>query len=106
MQYIKIDPPKKKSDWPGTLLQIAAAAPSFSPNGQRWLPEEGAIVSIARRLNSKDTWGSGDDCSSWGEMRVLKCQCRCPHCGVFHAFFIPESWISEGKAHFVEALNA
>ncbi len=34
--------------------------------------------------------------------RVLELRWKCPHCDYAHEVFIPESWIAEGKAQFVE----
>lgn len=102
-EYKKIDPPKKKADWPGKLLELAVAPPRWQEIVPRYLPEVGAIVRIARRMNAKDTQGSCDDCSHWGNFRVLKVHCECPHCHVRHTCFVPECWIAQGKAFFVEA---
>ena len=102
MKYVKVDPPKKKGDWPGKLLRLEVAPSPWSGVVKRWLPEAGAIVRIFKRLNAKETWGLGDDCSSLGDIRVLKLHCRCLHCHVLHVCFIPESWVVEGKAVFVE----
>ena len=40
-----------------------------------------------------------------GERRFLILSLRCPYCGDLHHFVIPESWIAEGKAVFVEPME-
>jgi hypothetical protein len=92
-------PPLKK-DWVGKHLLLKKGC----PEGQL-TPNDGIPVQITVRMNAKETMNTHINAfSHWGAVRVLKCLWRCPNenCRASHAGYIPESWISEGKAVFVE----
>jgi hypothetical protein len=59
-------------------------------------------VYIVRRLNAKNTMHSSRDVAHWGSMRILDVEFVCSTCGTTHRDFIPEVYIEEGKAVFVE----
>ncbi|MDE7372205.1 MAG: hypothetical protein K2N07_10820, partial [Desulfovibrio sp.] len=40
---------------------------------------------------------------AWPKGRILEVEWDCPHCAQRHRILIPESWIAEGKAVFVES---
>ena len=82
-----VQPPKYKKDYEGKLLRI----PTFSryrPDGAD-LPPDGAVVCIERRYNNGSQFEMQD---SW----------RCPACDHPHTGYVPEAWIAEDKAQFVE----
>lgn len=91
--------PKFKKEWPGKRLLLKAPHPDGGVT-----PSEGQepLVRIERRLNAKDTNNGPHDISRWGAIRVLKVNYRCKYCGAHHSGYLPESWIDEGKAVFVE----
>ena len=87
--------PKYKKDWPGKTLLMKEACPTtrMSPYeyGERLpsLIEAGVLVKLER----------------WAEkevQRVIKIGWRCPRCAVCHEDYIPESFIRQKKAIFVE----
>ena len=83
-------PPKYKKDYEGKLLRI----PNFTryrPDGAD-LPPDGAVVRIERRYNN----------GSQFEMQV---SWSCPACDHPHTGYVPEAWIAEDKAQFVEPIG-
>lgn len=64
------------------------------------------IVLLTRRCNAKDTMYSPIDVSHWGAIRVLRIRWYCRHCGSAHECYIPEAWLEEGKAVFVERITS
>jgi hypothetical protein len=63
------------------------------------------VVWLTRRLNAKDTMNTSHDVSNWGPVRILRILWECGYCGHDHECFIPESWLEEGKAVFVEKVT-
>ena len=110
MNWRSIDPPSKKSDFVGKFLALNEDAPPVWFNDgnpmPQFRPKSGDIVRIARRMNAKDASLSVLDVSSWGNIRILKIEILCKTCGTIHQAFIPESWIAENKACFVEEIDA
>lgn len=106
--WIEMPPPCRKADWRFKHLRLLALPPEQDLRGadtKRLLPlEEGAIVKVQMRRNAKETWSicSTPNVSSWGDVRVLELEWHCSFCGSAHRFYIPEAWIAEGKAVFVE----
>lgn len=97
-------PPVKKADYRYKHLRLLATPPGQRPE-QRVLPVQfGDVVKITMRRNARETCQlvSVNDVSNWGDVRVLEVSWPCPHCGHAHHFIIPESWIVDGKAVFVE----
>ena len=103
-----VPPPAKKADYRYKHLRLLAEPPV---DGQPCSPETpplpvriGDVARIAMRRAAKETRGicSITDVSSWGAIRVLELEWKCPHCAEAHHILIPESWIAEGKAVFVE----
>jgi len=92
-----VKPPKFKKDWVGKYL----VAKRKCQEGQL-TPPHGIILSIDRRLNAQETMHSSNDVSRWGKVRILSCSWRCLECGAWHQGYMPESWIEEGLAVFVE----
>lgn len=82
-----VQPPKYKKDYEGKLLRIPTFA-RYRPDGTD-LPPDGAVVCIERRYNN----------GSQFEMQVCW---RCPACDHPHTGYVPEAWIAEDKAQFVE----
>lgn len=82
-----VQPPKYKKDYEGKLLRIPTFA-RYRPDGTD-LPPDGAVVCIERRYNN----------GSQFEMQVCW---RCPACDLPHTGYVPEAWIAEDKAQFVE----
>lgn len=92
-----VDAPKYKKDWVGKSLMLNEICPAGF-----LVPLPGTVVWIKQRLNAKDTMHSAQDVSRWGAVRVLKCSWECPTCKARHQGYMPESWIEEGKAVFVD----
>lgn len=106
MNWTKTEPPRRKADYVGKFLLLNDDVPPiWHDNGRempRFRPKSGDVARISRRMNAKETAYTSNDVASWGNIRVLKLELECGHCGDIQASFIPESWIAEGKAHFVE----
>ncbi|AAS94719.1 hypothetical protein [Nitratidesulfovibrio vulgaris] len=93
-----VAPPVRKKDWPGCSIIMMADEPSG-----RF--KEGSRLLVTRRMHSRDTMHTAQDISSW-DTRVLKVEGRCPTCYALHAAYIPEHWIADGKAVFVQRHGA
>ena len=110
--WIDVPAPVCKVDWRFKYLRLMALPPEQnlkSSDGRKTLPiEKGAIVKINMRRHARETWSmcSVPDVSPWGDVRVLELEWHCTFCGSTHRFYIPESWIAEGKAVFVEREDA
>ena len=95
--------PKRKGDWPGSRLLLRADCPrTCGPDGHPSSVGAGSVVSLNRRLNAKDTMHTCRDVSSWGPIRILDVHTSCPTCGAIRQEYIPEAWVDEGKAEFVD----
>ena len=92
IEWRKVEPPKFKKDYQGKLLQVEA----FTHYGYEGinLPPDGSVCEIT---------GRGNDFGG-GEFK-LTLAWRCPCCGREHQQFVKESWLAEGKAHFVEPVG-
>lgn len=93
IEWRNTPPPKFKKDYPGKFLRV----PDFQRRGYTdWpgshLPPDGSVCVCRSRYND----GSGA-----GAMK-LALVWHCPACGREHEEQIPEVWIAEGKAGFVE----
>lgn len=106
MEWKRVSAPRRKADYLGRTLILNEDIPA-----QWWLdeqpmpsfrPKKGAVVSITRRINALETASSGSGVSMWGSIRVLKVNYKCGHCHSIHSYFIPESWIVDGRVEFVE----
>ncbi len=103
-----VPPPAKKADYRYKHLRLLAEPPADgmfrSPQNPPLPVRIGDVAKISMRRAAKETWGSCSiaDVSSWGAIRVLELEWKCPHCAQAHHILIPESWIAEGKSVFVE----
>lgn len=112
MTYIKLFPPKRKADWKGRMLRLVAVPPScrYDYGKEMDIPQlpiqPGDVVRLARRRDiSEVNWVmSPEQMASFGK-RVLEIEWQCPHCCHPHSLIIPEAWVEEGKAYFVEDSN-
>ena len=70
------------------------------------LIEAGVLVKLGRCLSKSEATLSGNsELYQWAEkegQRVIKISWRCPRCAVCHEDLIPESFIRQKKAIFVE----
>ena len=105
----EVERPARKAEYRYKHLRLLATPPEQRiadvPIKQRDLPVRiGDVVKITMRRNARETWQivSANDVSNWGDVRVLEVEWPCPHCGHSHHFMIPESWLDDGKAVFVE----
>lgn len=88
-----VEPPKFKKDYEGKLLRVDQFDRKYQTGAT--LPPDGAVCQIERRFNGG---GAGNDFT-------LEVSWACPACDRYHRKNIPESWISEDKAHFVEPIG-
>ncbi|HIW78393.1 MAG TPA: hypothetical protein H9874_04515 [Candidatus Bilophila faecipullorum] len=104
--------PKYKKDWPGRTLLMKEDCPlthwRAGKPGQPSLLTAGEVVTLERFLSREEARMSG-----WSELyrwtdegqRVIKLSWSCPHCAHTHEDFIPESFIRQKKALFVEVIE-
>ncbi len=102
-------PPPAKKDYVGKHL-LLCADPAELDRPAPWEKEPkldltDAVVCITRRCNAKDTMGTCNDVAHWGGIRVVRVVWTCPHCAMTREIYLPESWIADGKAVFVEKLE-
>lgn len=88
-----VEPPKFKKDYEGKLLRVGQFDRKYQIGAT--LPPDGAVCQIARRFNGG---GAGNSFS-------LEVSWACPACDRYHRKDIPETWISEDKAQFVEPMG-
>jgi hypothetical protein len=110
--FREIPAPARKADYVGCFLFLREDSPAdhreyikknFPERPYRkYYAAKGDVVQIIRRLNAKDSMHNHRDVSGWGSIRVLGVRFECATCGVTHQDYVPESWIEEGKAVFVE----
>jgi hypothetical protein len=110
--YREIPAPGRKADYVGCHLFLLEDSPADQRERVRkYFPDrpyrknyaaKGDVVRIVRRMNAKDTSCGSRDVSFWGSIRILSVTFECATCGTTHQDYIPESWIAEGKAVFVE----
>ena len=99
-EWKAVSPPKHKKDWVGKYLNPLKERAPGEKGG--CLPPEGTLLRIDRRLNAQETMNGWLDVACWGKVRILKCSWHCGVCGAEHLAIIPESWIEDGYAIFVE----
>ena len=92
-----IEAPKLKKDWVGKtlLLKEHCKDGNLTP-----LPEMPLL--ITRRMNAREAMYNARGIINWGPAKILKCDWKCPTCSAIHTGYLPERWIEEGKAYFVE----
>jgi hypothetical protein len=100
--FKEIPIPVRKADYVDKCLRLLAV-PHKGYVGQPDL--KGMVVYIQKRMNATETLNSSNDISGWGSVRVLRVSWRCRHCAAYHQCYIPESWLAEGKAIFVERVT-
>lgn len=93
----KVDPPKHKKDWFLKRLLLREGYPIG-----HCTPPDGVTVVIQRRMSAAETMNAALDLSRFGQERFLKVSWHCQHCAAIHNGFLPERWIAEEKAFFVE----
>ena len=93
-----VEAPKLKKDWVGKTLLLKE---HYELGGLTPLP--GSLLLIFRRMNAMETINSAQDVSFLGSARILKCSWVCPACKATHIGYLPESWIDNRKAYFVES---
>lgn len=79
--------------------------PKQGVHGQRELPVKiGDVVRIYMRRSYDEAHElvTTRDIHAWPKERILEVEWDCPHCDQKHRILIPERWIAEGKAVFVE----
>lgn len=107
----EVPAPAKKADYRFKHLRLLAEPPAVGmlrAPGRPPLPVRiNDVTKVSMRRAAKETWGVCylPDVTSWGDIRVLELEWMCPHCDQGHRILIPESWIAEGKAVFVEAVT-
>ena len=105
--------PARKADYEGKFLRLLEDLPEENDIPRRWWPEgysgkpdlTDMLVRLEKRLNAKDTMHSAHDVSSWGSIRVLRISWACPYCASTHQCYIPEAWLAEGRAVFMERVK-
>lgn len=106
-----VPPPAKKADYRYKHLCLLAVPPVegiLRSPGTPPLPVRiNDVTKISMRRAAKETWSACylPDVTSWGDIRILELEWKCPHCAEAHRILIPESWIAEGKAVFVEPVK-
>lgn len=91
--YVPVDVPKYKKDWPGYWLSLDTPFPDGHVTA--------SLVRIDRRKNAMDTMGCSHDVSHWGNIRILAVSWTCKECGAMHTGYLPEHLVLEGKAVFM-----
>lgn len=111
-EWKEIATPSRKADYRYKHLRLLAAPPAQHiigiPSDQQKLPVRiGDVVRIYMRRSWQEAnvYLNEINISSWPHERVLEVEWPCPHCAHAHHFVIPESWIAEGKAVFVEKVE-
>lgn len=104
MSWKDVPVPTRKADYRFKYLRLLAVPPRQAIIGKPELPVKiGDVVHIFMRRSYDD---AGDlwtrDISGWPRERILEVEWNCPHCDQMHRILIPEAWIAEGKAVFVE----
>lgn len=104
----EIPRPARKADYRDKFLRLSCPPPEDGQQrdlGRPLFPiQSGDVLRISMRRNARDTREacSIPSVSSWGDIRILELRWICPCCGSWHAIMIPESWLDDGKAVFVE----
>lgn len=112
-QWKTIPTPSRKADYRYKHLRLLAAPPAQrifggSPDQEELPVRINDVVRIYMRRTAEETAHvvSVNNVSAWGNTRVLDVEWACPHCSHLHHVMIPENWIAEGKAVFVEKVEA
>lgn len=107
-EWKEIATPSRKADYRYKHLRLLAAPPAQRILGGSLPVQIGDVVRIYMRRSWEDAnvYLNEINISSWPPERVLEVEWPCPHCAHAHHFVIPESWIAEGKAVFVEKIEA
>ena len=111
MNWIEVSVPGRKPEYIGKFLLLKEPMPSQLPDSdvfadaraQEFLPPAGSVVKIFSRINANSTRQTCRDVSHWDGERILLVDWTCPDCRASHRYALPETWIAEGKAAFVEA---
>ena len=85
----RVATPRYKKDYTGKL--VTAADFSRARCGNLTSPPDGAVCLMERRASE----GAGHEF-------LLHLKWRCPNCGLDTHFWVPESWIKNGRLVFVE----
>ena len=93
IEWREVSPPKFKKVYPGKYVRV----PDFGRRDyENWpgacLPPDGSVCSIHARYTD-------------GGRAKLLLEWRCPSCLDVHDAHVPESWLDEGKASFVEPVG-
>lgn len=105
MCWKEVHAPANKAAWRHKFLRLLTVPPKQAVRYQRDLHlNPGSVVTLVRRCDFSVACSEVPGIRGlWmGERRFLLLALRCPHCGDLHTIVIPESWIAEGKAVFVE----
>ena len=110
----EIPTPARKAEYAGKHLLLLACPYDFARERHKgWarmykgVPDlTDTVVYLLRRISAKETQGTSRDVSHWGAIRVLCVSWECSLCGSSHECCMPESWIEEGKAVFVERVTS
>ena len=112
VKWREIPIPARKPEYEGKHLRLLEDPPrdviplEAWPDGYPGPPDlTDELVYVHRRMNAKDTMHSPIDVSHWGSVRVLRISWNCPYCASGHHCYIPESWLAEGKAVFMERVK-
>lgn len=106
MNWKEVPAPARKADYAGKLLLLLETPPKQQHQYDD-SPELPILAGDVARIWMRRSFRAADcmhnvDISSWAEGRVLELRWKCPYCAALHSVLIPESWIEEGKAIFVE----
>lgn len=97
--FKEIPIPKFKKDYAGKLLQITEPLTISRWNQEKRkfedIPDPIVPTNAIANLHSRDVIGKDHPVT-------LRCRWPCPTCGHEHERSIPETWLNEGKARFVE----
>ena len=90
IEWRPAEPPRYKKDYVGKLVRVTEFDRQYLPDSAA-VPPDGAVCEITRRSND---YGGGEF--------ELTLSWHCPACHRSHKSLIPETWVSERKAFFVE----
>lgn len=101
-------PPARKGDWDGRYLRLMAnSTVTYGWHEKRpSLLIADSIVQIVRRTSVKqNSHGSlpvPPECKGLSDAKLFDVKWLCPLCGVAHRELLPQSWVDDRKAIFVE----
>ena len=107
----EIPRPARKADYRYKFVRLSCPPPEDGQrraSGDPALPiHAGDVLQISMRRNARDTRESCtvSNVAAWGDIRVLELRWKCPCCAIGHSVIIPESWLDDGKAVFVERVT-